>query len=115
MNGKIMTGLKKKLDDAKSGWLEIVPEVLWSIRTTHHWATGEMPFSLTYGAEAIILAEIGVHTHYYSTFSTEQNEEQLRLDLDILEEKRYNAVINTAVRVQLISKLFNKRVHNRQF
>ena len=110
-----MSAIKKKLDAAKTGWLEILPEVLWCIRTTPHSGIGESPFSLTYGAEAVIPAEIGARTHRTANFSPTGNKEQLRLDLDLLEEKRDNAAIKAVIRAQQISRNFNKYVHNRQF
>ena len=115
MNGKIMSGLKKKLDDAKTGWLELVPEVLWSIRTTPHSTTGETPFNLTYGSEAVIPAEIGAPTYRTSNFMAQENEESLRLQLDLLEETRDDAAMTAAVRSQQVSRYFNKRVRDRQF
>jgi hypothetical protein len=51
--------LKKKLQKKKGFWVEYIPEVLWSYRTTIRTPTGETPFSLTYGTEAVIPAEIG--------------------------------------------------------
>ena len=41
--------LKKKLDDAKGLWAQKLSEVLWAIRTTATEATGETPFSMTFG------------------------------------------------------------------
>ena len=52
--------IKTKLDDAKSAWPEELPNVLWAYRTTAKTPTGETPFKLTYGTEAVIPVEIGV-------------------------------------------------------
>ena len=53
-NKAIMNGLKKRLDGAKRKWVEDLLNVLWAYRTTPRRSTGETPFSLTYGAEAVI-------------------------------------------------------------
>ena len=53
-NKAIMNGLKKRLDGAKRKWVEDPLNVLWAYRTTPRRSTGETPFSLTYGAEAVI-------------------------------------------------------------
>ena len=39
-------------------WIEELPSVLWSIRTTATKPTGETPFALVYGAEAVLPTEI---------------------------------------------------------
>ena len=50
VNKVIISGLKKRLDDAKGKWVEELPHVLWTYRTTPRRSTGETPFSMTYGA-----------------------------------------------------------------
>ncbi len=54
----IKDGLKKRLKEAKWKWPGELPSVLWSYRTTPRRATGETPFSLVYGIEAIISIEV---------------------------------------------------------
>ena len=88
-----MSGLKKRLDDAKSKWAEELPHVLWKYRTTPRRSTGETPFSMTYGAEAIIPLEIGFSTLKTSSFNPRDNDEQLAKSLDLIEEKRENAIV----------------------
>ncbi|XP_075666061.1 uncharacterized protein LOC142635889 [Castanea sativa] len=61
-NKVILAGLKKRLDDAKGRWVEELPYVLWTYRTTLCRSTGETPFSMTYGIEAIIPLELGFPT-----------------------------------------------------
>ena len=58
-NKVIMNGLKKRLDVAKGKWVEELPHVLWTYQTTPRRSTGETPFSLMYGAEAVIPLETG--------------------------------------------------------
>ena len=48
-NKQILNGLKKKLDEAKGRWFEVLYDVLWSLRTTPIEATGQTPFRLVYG------------------------------------------------------------------
>ena len=54
VNKVIVNRLKKRLDDAKGKWVEELPYVLWTYRTTPRRSTGETPFSMTYGAEVVI-------------------------------------------------------------
>ena len=60
MNQTLLKIIKTKLDNAKGAWPEELPNVLWAYRTTARTPTGETPFKLTYGTEAMILVEIGV-------------------------------------------------------
>nr|XP_016455465.1 PREDICTED: uncharacterized protein LOC107779530 [Nicotiana tabacum] len=58
-NKSILNIMKKKLEDAKGLWSEILPEVLWAYRTAPKMSTGEMPYSLVYGTDEVILVEVG--------------------------------------------------------
>ncbi|XP_016199467.1 uncharacterized protein LOC107640461 [Arachis ipaensis] len=58
-NKVILLGLKKRLDNKKGTWADELVSVLWSYRTTEQSATGETPFCLTYGVDAVIPVEIG--------------------------------------------------------
>ncbi|XP_030923053.1 uncharacterized protein K02A2.6-like [Quercus lobata] len=59
-NKMIMNGLKKRLEGTKGKWAEELPIVLWAYQTTLIRSTGETPFFLTYGVEAVIPAEINL-------------------------------------------------------
>ena len=54
--------------------------------------TGETPFKLAYGSEAVIPAEV----HMVIKYQDKDNEEQLLLNLDLIEEVRMNAEQKTA-------------------
>ena len=96
VNKVIVSGLKKRLDDAKGKWVEGLPHVLWTYRTTPCRSTGETPFSMTYGAEAIIRLETGFPMSRTSSFNPRDNDEQLIKSLDLIEEKRENAMVRLA-------------------
>ena len=55
----ILDGLKKRLDEVKGKWVDELPHVLWSYRTTSRRSTEETPFFMTYGVEAVIPVEMG--------------------------------------------------------
>ena len=88
INKVIVSGLNKRLDDMKGKWLEELPHVLWTYRTTLRRSTGKTPFSLTYGAEAVIPLKTGFLTTRTSSFNPKDNDEQLTRNLDLIEEKR---------------------------
>ena len=60
INKTILNGLKKRLDGAKGRWAEELPNVLWAYQKTPRRSTRETPFSLTYGVEAVIPAEVNI-------------------------------------------------------
>jgi hypothetical protein len=62
VNGLIIDGLKKRLYDVNSKkggkWIHELPHVVWGLRTQPSKATGQTPFFLVYGSEAILPADI---------------------------------------------------------
>ncbi|GJX49774.1 hypothetical protein Tco_0276619 [Tanacetum coccineum] len=78
-------------------------------------SNGETPFSLAYGIEAVIPAEIGIPIRKTIQRSDEENEEALRMNLNLLEEWREIATIKEARRKQQVEKYYNQRVHYKQF
>ncbi|KAL0377453.1 UNVERIFIED_CONTAM: hypothetical protein Sradi_3050800 [Sesamum radiatum] len=52
-NRTILQHLKTRLGTAKGAWVDELPSVLWAYRTTPRTATGESPFNLSYGTEAV--------------------------------------------------------------
>ena len=79
--------LKNKLENLKGKWVECLPEVLWAYRTTRKPTTQETPFALAFGTEAVAPVEVGFKSPRAEFANTEHNEEVLRLNLDLLEEK----------------------------
>ncbi|KAL0456811.1 UNVERIFIED_CONTAM: hypothetical protein Slati_1020300 [Sesamum latifolium] len=55
--------IKRRLERVGGNWAEELTSVLWAYRTTPRGSTGETPFSLVYGTEAIIPAELGMPSH----------------------------------------------------
>ena len=91
-----MNGLKKRLDDAKGKWVKELPHVLWTYRTMPRKSTGETPFSMTYGVEAVIPMENGFPIMRTSTFTSDGNDELLKKNLDLVEVRRENAMVQLA-------------------
>jgi hypothetical protein len=95
-NKIILNGIKRKLEAAKGKWVEELPSVLWTHRTTVRKSTGETPFALAFGVEAVIPLEVGMPTTRTTEFIVETNEDNLWKDLDLLEEKQDLAVVRLA-------------------
>nr|XP_023929875.1 uncharacterized protein LOC112041189 [Quercus suber] len=113
VNKVILNGLKKRLDDAKGKWVDELPHVLWAYRTTPRRSTGETPFSMTYGAEAVIPLETGFPTMKTSSFSPADNDEQLQMGLDLIEERRENAMVRLAHYQQKLRQGYDANVRLR--
>ena len=94
-NKTLLSALKKRLHSAKGKWVEELPRVLWAYRTTSRKPTGESPFALTYGMEAIIPTEIGMPT-IRTEILNEATTEALIKDLDKTDELRETAVVRIA-------------------
>ena len=70
--------------------------MLWTYRTTPRRSTGETLFSMAYGTEAVIPLEIGFPTSRTNSFNPRDNDEQLAKSLDLIKEKRENAMVQLA-------------------
>ena len=88
VNKVIVNGLKKRLDDANGRWVDELPHVLWTYQNTLRRSTGEMPFAMTYGAEAVIPLEANFPMLRMNSFTPSGNDELLGKSLDLIEERR---------------------------
>ena len=70
-----------------------LPHVLWTLRTTPNRSIGETPFLMTYGAEAVIPLETGFPTLRTRLFTPSSNDNLLEKSLDLIEERRENAMV----------------------
>ncbi|XP_072081031.1 uncharacterized protein [Arachis hypogaea] len=109
-NKIIIKGLKKRLDEAKGIWADELRSVLWSYRTTPQTTTGETPFRLTYGVEAVVLVEIGDPS---PRKTVEGNDEEAERDL--IDEERSIAHVKELALKQRISLRYNHSVIKREF
>jgi transposase InsO family protein len=91
-NGLICNGIKKRLlaplEKAKHAWVDKLPSMLWSLRTTPNVATQETPFFLVHGAEAVLLVEITHEAPRIAAYDETTSIEALQDDVDALDEAR---------------------------
>ena len=90
--------------------MEELPHVLWTYRTTPRRSTGETPFSMTYGTEAVIPLETGFPTSRTSSFNPSDNDEQLKKSMDLIEEKRENVMVQLAYYQQKLKQGYDSNV-----
>ena len=61
-NQEILHGIKprliEKVEASIGCWVEELPAVLWSLRTTPNRSTGFTPYFMVYGAEAVMPSDI---------------------------------------------------------
>ena len=111
----LKAALKTKLENLKGKWVEYLFEVLWAYRTTHKSTTQETPFALAFGTEAVAPVEVGLKSLRVEFANTEHNEEILRLNLDILEEKCEQVLKRVEDYHRKTTKYYDRRVRPRSF
>ena len=107
--------IKTRLEGSKGVWPNELPGVPWAYRTTVRTPTGETPFKLTYGSEAVIPAEVHMANHRVMTYQDKDNEEQLRLNLDLIDEVRTDVEHRTTKYKNLMARQYDAMVKPRRF
>ena len=102
--------IKVWLEEAKGAWPKELPNVLWAYKTTVRTPTGETPFKLTYGTKAVIPIKVGVISMRREAFNEDSNNDQLRVNLDYLDEVRDEASRKMMKYRQKMAEYYNKRV-----
>ena len=87
-NRSLLKIIKTRLEGAKGIWPEELPSIVWAYRTTARTPTGETPFRLTYGSEAVIPTEVGLTSYRVHNHNESRNDEAMRLQLDLIDEIR---------------------------
>nr|GEV25014.1 reverse transcriptase domain-containing protein [Tanacetum cinerariifolium] len=114
-NRSLGEGIKARLGEWNKNWVEELPHVLWAHRTMIKSSHGDAPFSLTYGIKAVIPAKIEMPTYHTTTVDVVNNDEELRLNLDLLEERRELAAMSEARSKSKMMKYYNSRVRGVAF
>jgi hypothetical protein len=85
-----------KLKASRTGWIDALMSVLWSIRTTPTKPTSETPFFLVYGAEAVLPTKLKHGSPRVLAYD-EATQDSLRYNkLELLTESRCQAVVRAA-------------------
>nr|GEX41284.1 reverse transcriptase domain-containing protein [Tanacetum cinerariifolium] len=114
-NRSLREGIKSRLWEGNKNWVEELPHVLWAHRTMIKSSHGDTTFSLTYGTEAIIPTEIGMPTYRTAAVDMVSNDNELRLNLDLLKERRERVAICEAKAKSKMKKYYNARVRGVTF
>ncbi|GJT30819.1 reverse transcriptase domain-containing protein [Tanacetum coccineum] len=114
-NRSLGEGIKARLGENNKNWLEELPHVLWAHRTMIKSSNDDTSFSLTYRTEAVIPAEIGMPTYRTTAVDVVHNDDELRLNLDLVEERHERAAIREAQEKLKMKRYYGARVKNVAF
>jgi transposase InsO family protein len=99
-NGMILQDLKPRIFDRlnKSGrkWLQEVPTVIWSLRTTSSRAMGFTPFFLVYDVEAVLPTDLEYGSPRVKGYDEGANQQACEDSLDQLDEARTVALMHSS-------------------
>ena len=118
-NKEILRGIKSRLmvplQRTPSCWMEELPSVLWSITTTPNRSTGYTPFSMVYGAEAVLPSDIRHDLPRVAAYVEADNEKARQDALDLLDGERDLAAARAMIYQQDLRRYHNRRFKTRTF
>jgi transposase InsO family protein len=118
-NGLVCAGLTKRLlrplKRTAGTWVEELPSVLWSLRTTPNSSTGYTLFFLVFGAEAVLPTDVRYCTSRVVAYVEEDTQTALEHALDLLDEAGDVALACSSVYQQSLRNYHSRRVRGRSF
>src|SRR5438105_6164353 len=118
-NGMVLQGIKSRVFDHlkpyAGKWVRELPSVLWVLRTSPTRGTGESPFFLTYGSEAVLPIELEFGSPRVRNFNEKLSEDSRLADLDQLKEAWDVAAIRSAIYLQGLHRYHDRNVRSRAF
>jgi hypothetical protein len=112
-------GLKKRLYDANSKkggkWISEILSVIWGLRTQPRKATGQTPFFLIYGSEAILPADVMWKSPRLEMFEEGKIDTARHLKLDSAEKIRCNVLHQSTRYLHGVRRYHDRNVRQRSF
>jgi len=124
MNGAVEAANKNikkilsKTTENYRDWHDMLPYALMAYRTSIRTSTGATPFSLMYGMEAVLPVEVEVPSLRVLSQSTLDEIEwmqQRHEQLNMIDEKRLQAMCHGQCYQRRVAKAFNRKVRPRHF
>lgn len=84
-------------------------------RTTPRTSTKETPFILAYGTKAMLPVELMIGSLCTMHFQGKNNDEDLRQNLDLIEEKHERSNVRRATYKSTVEVYYNQRVKEKSF
>ena len=111
-NRSILDGLRRRAFVARLAWVDELPSILWSLRTTLKTVIGESPHSLAFGTEAVLPLEVVFPTPRMENYEERTTIEGLRAGLNMLEERHSDAHLKALSYKRTIARIYNKKVRS---
>ncbi|WRX25299.1 Integrase [Theobroma cacao] len=124
MNGAVEAANKnikkivEKMTEVYKDWHEKLPFALHAYRTSVRTSTGATPYSLVYGAEAVLPVEVEIPSLRVLMETELEDAEWVRSryeQLNLIEEKRLAALCHGQMYQRRMMRAYEKKVHPRQF
>jgi transposase InsO family protein len=118
-NDMILQGLRPRIFDrlnkSSRKWLQELPAVVWSLRTTPSRATGFTPFFLGHGAEAVLPTDLEYGSPRVRGYDESANQQAREDSLDQLDEAHTVALMHSARYQQSLWCYQARKVRRRDF
>jgi hypothetical protein len=118
-NGMVLDALKKRLHDAantKGGkWIKELPNAPWGLRTQPSKPTGQSPYFLVYGSEAILPTDVMWDSLLAEQYDEGISEDSRRVGIDGLEEARCAALVHSTRYLEGIRRYHDRNVKECSF
>jgi hypothetical protein len=115
----ILQGLKPRIFDrlnmSSRKWIQELPSVIWSLRTTPSKATGFTPFFLVYGVEAVLPTDLEYGSPKVKGYDENANQRACEDSLDQLDEARTVALMHLARYHQALRRYQAQKIRCRDF
>jgi hypothetical protein len=115
----VLDALKKGLHDAANTnggkWIKKLPNALWGLRTQPTKLTGQSPYFLVYGSEAILPADVMWESPTVEQYDEGISEDSRRVDIDGLEEARCASLVQSARYLEGIRRYHDCNIKERSF
>jgi hypothetical protein len=101
--------------DKFTKWIKELPNALWGLRTQPTKPTGQSPYFLVYGSEAILPADVMWDSPAVEQYDKGISEDSRRVDIDGLEEARCAALVQSARYLEGIRRYHDRNIKERSF
>ena len=117
-NKSIIRILKRTIVKNKREWYLKLPEALWAYRTLQKTATCATPYSLVFGAEAVLPLEVhlpSLRVAIHADLTIDQHAKARLEELDSLDEKRLAAKQRIELYQARMAEAYNRTVRHKAY
>lgn len=90
--------------------MDELPKVLWAYRCMPHGTIEESPFNLTYDIYVMLPVKLGEPSLRRQIENLQINDEELRIELDTLDERRDRVVLHAKACRRMVERKYNTKV-----